>query len=588
MPFVSHRNAKSFLQEFCNRKVTQSAIEALVSLEVLPQFKHCDELWFHSQDLLELSPVILSLSTAGGIERGRDNLFEFGSLTKLSIGPQTALRFTRNSARGDCTFPAAVRNLTQFIRVAKSQSCETPLFVDYVAETKIETTDYAVAEFAKLQVESIANATALRASQFANTAYYMGSKRSLSGFLFETVNGIASPETTIVDLMCGSGAASASFCQQWRTLASDAQRFCRILAEVQGQGFNADHAEKVIDFLLPKIRYHAKLLREKVGHFIDWEDQVFHGDMKRDGLEEYRRLVDLYPAYPEKKAIFGWDPNHEVELRKGSHDHLPFCLFSAYFANLYFGVRQCVEIDSIRYAISLLSNSKDRRWCLGALIAAVSCTGTTYGGHFAQPPIKNSSDITLGNIQKIVERRAASVVHEFAIRLVSLAKESGKCLNKIETVDGPWQAALEECDNRVSDCNVIVYVDAPYKREEYSRYYHVLETLVDYSYPSATGTGKVPDKSLGERFRSEFFRRNRVQVEMAFVELIGEVVRRGWTCVWSYSDNGDANIVSVCESVLSSTNCELSTRAARYEHKSQGGRRAKSVTEYLLIFRPKT
>src|SRR5207253_2965645 len=41
----------------------------------------------------------------------------------------------------------------------------------------------------------------------------------------------------------------------------------------------------------------------------------------------------------------------------------------------------------------------------------------------------------------------------------------------------------------------VIYADPPYSKDHYSRYYHVLETLVRYDYPSAAGAGRYrPDR----------------------------------------------------------------------------------------------
>lgn len=74
----------------------------------------------------------------------------------------------------------------------------------------------------------------------------------------------------------------------------------------------------------------------------------------------------------------------------------------------------------------------------------------------------------------------------------------------IRTIDGPWKQALERMKPFVS-LNSLVYLDAPYKRNEYSRYYHVLETMVKYDYPSSENKGHISSKSKGERFATEFF-----------------------------------------------------------------------------------
>jgi adenine-specific DNA methylase len=138
----------------------------------------------------------------------------------------------------------------------------------------------------------------------------------------------------------------------------------------------------------------------------------------------------------------------------------------------------------------------------------------------------------------------------------------------------------------LSDEDVLVYLDAPYKREEYSRYYHVLETLVQYDYPSCTGVGKTPNKRMGERFSSDFFTRSGSQAIQAMTKVISEILRRGWKCAWSYSDSGSVNMVRTIENISSTFGCQVTSFAVPYEHKSQRGAKPKKVKEYVILFDP--
>ena len=169
---------------------------------------------------------------------------------------------------------------------------------------------------------------------------------------------------------------------------------------------------------------------------------------------------------------------------------------------------------------------------------------------------------------------------------MNLSGESEKAPNSIQIVKGPWQHALAALDGLADQENVLVYIDAPYKRDEYSRYYHVLETLVSYSYPSCIGSGKMPDKREGGRFQSEFFTRNEAKLASAFTTLICSVLRKGWMCAWSYSDSGAAKLVKVVEQIAKDVDVQVKSYAVQYVHMSQGKRPHKKVTEYLIIFAP--
>jgi adenine-specific DNA methylase len=187
-----------------------------------------------------------------------------------------------------------------------------------------------------------------------------------------------------------------------------------------------------------------------------------------------------------------------------------------------------------------------------------------------------------------------SAWREFEAKFLSLSKESERTTNRIDFVSGPWRKTVQTLKSDLNK-DVLFYVDAPYKREEYSRYYHALETLVDYNYPSIFGKGRQPYKDTkigGERFSSEFFTKNAAKVEAIFVELFVEILSTGWKCAWSYSSNGIAQIENVLEKVSEITDCLIISFSTPYKHKSQNKPSSDkpstiNVEEYLFLMTPK-
>jgi adenine-specific DNA methylase len=411
----------------------------------------------------------------------------------------------------------------------------------------------------------------------------MGSKRSLCGFIVEGISSILPKNGVVVDLMCGSGVLSGAFSRLWDTYSSDAQEFCKILSCVHSGGFDKASGQKVISQLSHHIKQNFDILRNKIPDWLSTEEDLFSRDIDETLLFDYQKFLATFPTLPNGKKAMTWNPQDEVSSRRNGFYQYPYCLFTTYFANVYFGLRQCAEIDSIRYAIDQLDDDKERTWAFGALIATLSALGSTYGGHFAQPGIDNKN-ITLSKLSSVISTRAFSINHEFVVRMLNLSEQSQLSSKSVTTVPGPWPNALASLDIKLKGKTVLVYVDPPYKREEYSRYYHVLETLVTYLYPSCTGKGLTPQP--GERFRSEFFTKNESKINTTIISLIKNILQRGWMCGWSYSDSGIANISHVIKEVNRQTSCQVSSYAVPFQHKSQGGARPKKVTEYLILFSP--
>ena len=78
----------------------------------------------------------------------------------------------------------------------------------------------------------------------------------------------------------------------------------------------------------------------------------------------------------------------------------------------------------------------------------------------------------------------------------------------------------------------VVYADPPYTADHYSRYYHVLETLILYDFPEVVGKGLYrPDRHV-----SEFSVKSKVR--SSFERLVNAVAQLDADVVISYPDRG--------------------------------------------------
>lgn len=437
------------------------------------------------------------------------------------------------------------------------------------------------------QRQRLANADALGEAVIARGTNYFGTKRRLAAFLVEAIYGCSSDNTAILDLMTGSGAAAAALSQHWQTWASDAQTFSAILARVQGAGFSKSRASVVLKTVMREAESNAASLNSQLEPFVEKEASIFTMRSNDEAREAYAELVDSFPTLGNQAVDDTWDPRTEVERRRRHPDLSPYCLFLSYFANAYFGIRQAIEIDSIRFGISQLARSDDQTWALGALIAAVSDLNTGFGGHFAQPR-SHPSDLGQRQLLDLLSRRRLSVSDEFNIRLLLLGSESEQREREIAVLPGPWQAALSAFADIAAGRPGLVYFDPPYRREEYSRYYHALETLISYGYPSVTGSGLTPNKKLGERFSSEFFSRSSEKLIDVLTEIIREIASRGWTCCWSYSNQAAVPPAEVLARLSAEANVDIHSFGAPHQHRGHGRKaRPRPVIEYLMVIRPR-
>jgi hypothetical protein len=249
------------------------------------------------------------------------------------------------------------------------------------------------------------------------------------------------------------------------------------------------------------------------------------------------------------------------------------------YSNAYFGVSQAAEIDSLRAAIETVLSATDplRDLCLAALILAV-CTCTS-GPHFAQPPKLKS----VKALRDIIERRARSVTWEFELALRRFADRPALSMPYAPVTTLDWRAALEKF---VADLGSVrpaaVYLDPPYSKLQYSRYYHVLNVLLTYHYPSSTGVGRYPPRT--QRFSSRFEYQPRV-AEREFSEVFTRCSAAGLHLILSYGERGFLPVGKMIK-MMTEQFSRVTVFFESIRHHSQGtplsGSKGK-IVEYILV-----
>jgi adenine-specific DNA-methyltransferase len=205
----------------------------------------------------------------------------------------------------------------------------------------------------------------------------------------------------------------------------------------------------------------------------------------------------------------------ECDLR---HTEAYGCFLRTY-ANSYFSVIQAGEVDSIRYGLDTLKGrglitAAQFDWALLALgHAALRVANTT--GHFAQ--FLTPSETNTG---RVLQQFGRSVFGEWVHSVNSLkpiGTRNWRESNRATVSDS--EALLRALPK--SRSVGIIYCDPPYTDDQYSRFYHVWETLVLYDYPTVTGRGRYRPG----RFTTDFSLRSKVA--HAFSSLIKQAASTG-------------------------------------------------------------
>lgn len=242
---------------------------------------------------------------------------------------------------------------------------------------------------------------------------YMGTKRPLA----PVVSDLAADcrDGACLDLFAGMCAVGQQLAPTRQIWSNDLQAFASLVAKTQFCSAEAAPDPQVVQGLIADAfhRQMSLMEREYAGELISERDALVSADC--DAL-----------LHTFETRIF-------VANRAQAGSGTRYRLFSERYAGTYFGVRQCAEIDGIRWAIDTnISDGELKDWCVVALCAAISrCANTT--GHFAQPLTPK-----LNNLTKLINQRSRSVWGEFIsslMRLSAFGTEQWRSSNRVFQAD---------------------------------------------------------------------------------------------------------------------------------------------------------
>ncbi len=315
---------------------------------------------------------------------------------------------------------------------------------------------------------------------------YMGNKVSLARDVAAIAESV-DPNRVLVDLfggMCSvAGAVSYSGRNVWN---NDIQHYAHLVARCLLTSRQLPPSrEKAVRTLIPKYRSNLTALRTRFMMELKAEREV----LNRGSTSLYREAQESW-----RHAGNDEDISHEVaRLRRRQTG--PHRLATLTFAWGYFGLRQSIEIDSVRAAIDAASanqtlSTDEAAWCRLALLQTCSRVASA-PGHFAQF-LRGERASSLRRILAARRRSVWDSVLDDLDHLSPFGSRRWRAANRVLIADALtiWPQ-LDEAGLGPA----VFYVDPPYSKEQYSRFYHVLETLELYDYPESFGVGRYrPDR----------------------------------------------------------------------------------------------
>jgi adenine-specific DNA-methyltransferase len=388
-----------------------------------------------------------------------------------------------------------------------------------------------------------------------------------------------------VDLFAGTHSVGFSMRRRNRVIGVDIQQYSGVI----GSAVLRDQMQFAVPELLARLRRlvdtHVAAASEIYRRSVDRERELVRAlvDGRADGAhaDEFAAFQVSLPD-PSRWSAEGapLDPldarlNELIRERRDDPRRFPYILLSSYYANAYFGLRQALVLDALRYAIDqLLPVGEGRDICMAALLSAASnCTSTP--GHFAMWRVIRTDAAAID----IARFRARDPWVYFAAKLEELVFRSAVNSRDHQVLTKEAAAFVDDYDGAVG----LVYIDPPYSTVHYSRFYHVLEELVEYDYPPVYFAGRFP----ANRYSSAWS--VRTQAVQAFGELLSTLARRNWPAVISYGSNGvvsEATLVRLCQGAFGNAGVQLDHLVTRHASMGRSDRGSRPTRELLITCRP--
>lgn len=386
-------------------------------------------------------------------------------------------------------------------------------------------------------------------SKAIRTIQYLGSKATFTDLIKEKITNITNQNEIVCDLFAGTGVIAQTLAETNTVYANDIQEYSSLICKVLLS--NYDKKNHILNYkeLVESKEYKKnkdyltnifKDQLKKEAEFLNNADKenvknlclsnVFYDGSLIDKNNEF--VNDFYGS-----TVKYFSTNY-INRIKGAG--FPYALFTLYYSEGYFSLKQCIEIDSLKYAIDRINikNENNRNFLLVCLMHSVSEIVSTVGKNFAQPIkiVNSKGEIKSAAIKRCINDRKLGLEEPFTCMYNKLLEKFVVKDNNIIFCEDSLTLINSGALNNVKT----FYLDPPYTNDHYSRFYHVLETLVKYDYPSlATKKVKGETKLMNGRYRTDRYQSNfsiPSKTEGEFRTLIEKIHENHSNVVLSYSE----------------------------------------------------
>ena len=401
---------------------------------------------------------------------------------------------------------------------------------------------------------------------------YQGSKKNLLEFIHSNASSYITPNSTILDIFSGTCSVGYSYKRDYCVYANDSEYYAYVISTALLGSYTEDPAIIIKqiedDYLENTARFHPDILKKQKE-----EDDLLK---KTDNISQ---LIDFYISIPTV-----W--NGKVSFTLGMHKN--YELFTTYFSNSYFGLKQSMDIDSIRYAIDKFKLSHLFYPLLTALFFAMKECVFSKDGHMAQPLN------LLENKNKLFLVRNKSVFDIFKQKFLNFFCSTSfvNCDKGNKTYNLNFEELITK--KEIIDNVGFIYADPPYTDMQYSRYYHLLNIVARYDYPSPTQNSGKYTKGLytSNRYQSKLSAKSTCLNTFKNLISFSSTYHKNLAISFAYpadvtNQKTDRYVMSIddikseCLKEFGATNVDIAT--LDYLHSNNRNSAQKKVIEYLIL-----
>lgn len=404
---------------------------------------------------------------------------------------------------------------------------------------------------------------------------YIGNKTKLLPNIKQVVDDNLKGTGCILDLFSGSTVVAQCLSKKYTVYTNDIQKYSYIVSKaVLEIDPNFDYTSLNIEHIINSnyFNLNSQYIHSIWMDALQYEKELINALV--NNIEDDELLQKFKKYYEDSPYVFNYEEGNYPNVFKGLdniyskenyrklHDNKTdnfYILFSLNYAMPYFSLNQAVFIDSYRFAIDKMLYNKEISKTeyyiyLSLLIYLLNNIVTSVGDHYAQPQQFKVSD------QKKLKKEVSKIIKKKSLDLLNCISQKCEEFKKINSNGVCRNKSF--CNNYMDMLNFkemenvdLIYIDPPYTNAHYSRFYHILETLVNYDYPDLEYFGRYRN----DRFQSSFCIKSKALAE--FECMIKKCANLHKPIVISYSDTKQcivlkSELIDICKKYYVEVNVE--------------------------------